>query len=273
MSGLAAYRAGGVFRRMSETPTPKRLSEAEAFGQALKRLRKRAAGGEGITQDHAAELAGVQTGSWRRYEWGERDLSLGRWTELAEAIGFTQRDLMLERARLLGEEPPAREAEVVSFSRRPQAEPGLLPIRGRVQAGAWLEVDDFSQVEPQRYPAARDPRFPTADQWLELVVGDSMNLAGILDGDLVHCVDATDIGYSPKTGDIVKVERLRADGALREVSIKEVEIVPDGARLWPRSTNARFREPLELTEGARDGEDMEVRVAALVLASIRRFAA
>lgn len=269
---------------MSETPK-NRLSGAQAFGLALKRLRVRA----DLTQEQAAEKAGVATQSWRRYEWGERDLSLDKWMGLAEAIGFTGDDLQLERAAI-GDGPAlntarmssvldaARGGTMVSFPRafaNPTPELQFLTVRDRVQAGAWLAADDLAQDEPRTYPAVRDPRYPGARQWLSEVVGDSVNQLGIFSGDFVQIVDAIDIRYHPRTGDIVEVQRNRPSGE-RELTLKQVVVNDDKVELWPRSTNPRWSEPLEILVGADLGLDAEefgaeVRIRGLVLQSIRRF--
>jgi len=143
-------------------------------------------------------------------------------------------------------------------------------IRDRVQAGAWLAADDTDQGGPRKYPFARDPRFPHADQWLSEVVGDSVDKLGVFNGDLVHCVDVEGAGWALQSDALVEIERLRFNGAERELSIKQVEITPQGVLFWPRSSNPRWQEPLSLTEGA-EGEEIEVRVRGLVLKSIRIF--
>lgn len=150
-----------------------------------------------------------------------------------------------------------------------------LPVRGQVQAGAWLLIDDVT-AEPEYISAARDPRFPRAEQWLSRVRGDSMNNlnvngrpAGIYDGDLVHCVDAVAAEYQPRTGDIVEVERVRFQGQERELTLKQVEVTPNGILLWPRSTNPRWQEPLSYQEG--DADDVEVRIRGWVVSSLRQF--
>ncbi len=98
-----------------------------------------------------------------------------------------------------------------------------------------------------------------------------MNLEGINHGDFVHCVDAVDISYYPRHGDIVEVERLRNGGSERELTLKLIEMTPTGYVLRPRSTNPRFQEPLLLNQGLNaDEEEYEVRVRALVVTSMRR---
>lgn len=276
MSALAANRLRVAFGRMPEKPTPKRISEQAATGQALKRLRKRA----DMTQEQAAEKAGVVVQSWRRYEWGERELSLEKLAPLAAALGSSLDALLTERASILGLAAGATpEATILAWpgaERRGALDQpsvnSVLTIRDRIQAGAWLAADDVGQAEPRTWPAARDPRFAHAPQWLSEVVGDSVNLLRIYDGDLVHCIDTIAISYSPRTGDIVEVERLRSDGRERELTIKQVDVdEAGGVSLWPRSSNPRWQEPVRMAEGLAEGEEAEVRIRGLVISSIRRF--
>lgn len=242
------------------------------MARALKRLRKRA----DLTQDQAAEKADVVPQSWRRYEWGERDLPLDKWIRLAEAIGFTRDDLIAERDSIAGDAPPAILARPTVIAPRAFSNPEppsmvLLPVRDRAQAGAWLMADDYVQDWPRTYPSARDPRYSHADQWLTEVVGDSVNKLNIFSGDFAHCVDFEAIGRFPKTGDIVEVERLRAGERERELTIKQVEVSNAGLALWPRSTNPNWQEPLQIHDGVGENEDIHVRIRGLVIAVIRQF--
>ena len=257
---------------MPTSTTPKRIPDKKALGLALRKLRKRA----DLTQEQAAERADVVSTTWRRYELGQRDLSFDQLGELAQAIGFTREELLNEHAEITGAPSLAVHAPsvVASIAGAPAraAQAITLPVRDRVQAGAWLAADDSGQVPARFLSAVRDQRYPHAEQWLSEVVGDSVNQLFIFDGDLVHCVDAIGIGYTPKTGDLVEVERLRFDGQERELTLKQIEISADGAvQLWPRSTNPRWREPLALSDGLGVGEDVEIRIRGLVISAIRRF--
>lgn len=246
---------------------PKNLSSTRAalLGRALANLRGRA----GMSQPEAGDRANMTGQGWGKYE---RGLSPGIFNpdvqeRLVAALGATVDDLERERAALSG---ATRSATVHQLRAWPEAErPQSLPIRDRVQAGAWLMADDSSQLAPRRHPFARDPRFPHADQWLSEVFGDSVDRIGIFDGDLVHCVDFASAGVALRTDQIVEVERVRFGGQERELSIKQVELTPHGPLLWPRSHNPRWQTPLSMTEGAN--EDVEVRIRGLVIQSIRRF--
>lgn len=239
---------------------------AALLGRALANLRQRA----NLSQPDAGERAGMTGQAWGKYE---RGLAPGIFhpatqERLTAALGATPDDLERERLLVSG---GSRTATVHQLRAWPEASrPSTLPIRDRVQAGAWLQADDTDQAEPRRYPFARDPRFPHADQWLSEVFGDSVDRLGIFDGDLVLCVDFGQAGVALQTDQLVEVERIRFGGQLRELSIKQVELTPSGPILWPRSSNPRWQTPLSLEDGVEE-DDAIVRVRGLVLKSIRNF--
>lgn len=154
-----------------------------------------------------------------------------------------------------------------------QVVPAFLQVRYRVQAGYWLEADGDSQVPIDAVqPVAPDPRFAEYPQWLELVVGESANRK-IQDGQYAHVVDAIAMFYEPANGDWVVVERVRAGGLLRERTIKQVAIKPDGTvELWPRSTDPRYQSAVVLTDGTSEGEEIEVCIVGKVIGSYSPFA-
>lgn len=235
------------------------------LGRALALLRQRAQ----LSQEAAGERLGITGQGWAKYERGQAPSIHfpNRQAELTAALGVTTADLERERQILAG---GGRSATVTDIRNWIEPRSSELIIRDRVQAGAWLMADDTDQGEPRRLAFARDARFPHADQWLSEVVGDSVDRLGIFSGDLVHCVDVEDAGWAIQSGAIVEIERLRFDGAERELSIKQAEVTPTGVLFWPRSSNPRWQEPLTLTDGPDNGETI-VRVRGLVVQSIRRF--
>lgn len=265
---LSVAHKPATFQRaptMDSAPQSRPTSHALLLGRALASLRNRA----GLSQPEAGDKAGMSGQGWGKYE---RGLSPGIFNpdtqaRLVSAVGATIDDLERERAALSGTQ---RSATVHQLRAWPEAErPQTLPIRDRIQAGAWLMADDSSQTSPRRHAFSRDPRFPHADQWLSEVFGDSVDRLGIFDGDLVHCVDFESAGVALQNDQIVEVERVRFGGHERELSIKQVELTPHGPLFWPRSHNPRWQTPLSMTDGA--DEDVEVRIRGLILQSIRRF--
>lgn len=141
--------------------------------------------------------------------------------------------------------------------------PRLLPVRYRVQAGLWYEVDSASQSFLGEHPVAPDPRFDQHPQWLEEVVGDSINLK-ISEGAFAHVIDAISMGYAARAGDLVVVERRLRGGQIKERTIKQVAIGPGGeTELWPRSSNPKWNTPTLIANG--DEEEMEVEIVGLVV--------
>lgn len=246
--------------------------EMAALAKALRLLREEI----GLTQADAADAAGMTRQAWNNYENGSRQAILrsDKQHELARALGASRETLLLYRARQRPGQAARGPTDTVGISERSWAPTDiqLLPIRDAVRAGAWLAIDDMDQSPQRLSTTARDPRYPTADQWLAPVMGDSMNERGILDGDMVHIVDATAIGYYPRSGDVVEVERVRFQGSERELTLKEVEVAADGLLLWPRSTNPKWRDPIRLADGFCEGDDEAfVRIRGLMLQLIRRF--
>lgn len=96
-----------------------------------------------------------------------------------------------------------------------------------------------------------------------------MNARGIEPGHFVHIADFSATGVNLNTGMIVEVTRTRDDGALREITLKEVEVTAQGVKLWPRSTNPRWSDPVVLDDG-RSG-DVVVQVTGLLLMAMRRY--
>jgi hypothetical protein len=94
-------------------------------------------------------------------------------------------------------------------------------------------VDADEPPEQVALAVLPDPRFERFPQWLEKVVGDSADLK-IPNGHYAHVVDAIEMGYAPRAGDWVVVERRSDQGGKRERTIKQVELGPRGqVRLFP----------------------------------------
>jgi len=139
----------------------------------------------------------------------------------------------------------------------------------RAQAGAWLGIDAYATQDYGEGPIPGDPRVPPQYQWLEEVVGESINEL-IKPGSLIHVLDAVWLNYAPRQDDIVVVERIRHDGREIERSVKQVVMAPGGPEFWGRSTNPVWNVPLQLRSGAEGEEGVEVRIAGWVKHSINR---
>ena len=269
MHGLAYASAERLYPRMDSSRTGKPIEEREAIGRVLRQARVL----RGLSQDKAAESArnspdekGMSQQTWAQIEKGKRTIDVSEMEMLARAVGLDRETLEDEVAKLTGRRAGRRQAVT------PMHVSQDLPVLGRIQAGAWLMVDDgIVQTEPRRVPAAFDTRFPREAQYLREVAGDSVDQLRIYDGDLVHLVSIPAIGYVPITDDIVEVERSRFGGQEREITLKQVEATPDGFILWPRSSNPRWREAIDLRGSVPQDEEIQVSFCGLVLNSIRQF--
>lgn len=225
------------------------------------------------------EIIAAEIRDWMLATLDQQGMTAASWAKRAEVSPTTvQRAIkpgyafvtssktLSKLARAIGREPPNIKAR--------SAEPVLqrLPVRYRVQAGHWIEVDSAAQdfiAEPQ--PIMARPEYGHAEQWLELVVGDSIDLR-IPAGGFAHVVNAISAGREIKAGDLVVVERRRGGGLLCERTIKEVAFTARGKmELWPRSSNPKWSQPLLLNGDTKPGEDIEVEIVGLVIGSYSSF--
>ena len=145
---------------------------------------------------------------------------------------------------------------------------GLIPVAvaGKVEAGSFREVDEFSQAELDHIMVAPDDRFPRARQVAFDVAGDSMNdlkQRPIFPGDRVVGVAYEDVAHELplRDGMVVVVQRERDGGHFREWSVKQLELYENKTVFAPRSTNARHK-PIIIDKNfdADNGETVEVLV-------------
>lgn len=211
---------------------------------------------------------------WLKETAAERHLSFAAWAKLANAAPSTiQRAAkddynFVTSSRSLAKLAAAIGVATPTVTQQPaqSVRPAFLPIRYEVGAGVWRSVDD-----PQDFygsgPVLPDPAFNGFHQWLERVVTDSMDRDYPI-GTLLHVVDAIDIGYAPRTGDHVVIERRRDGGGVVERTVKEVIITPSKIEFWPRSNNPKWDGPISLADG-QDAEGCTVEIRGLVLGSYK----
>lgn len=163
----------------------------------------------------------------------------------------------------------ARALEINAVRRGPDVEGftpadlARLPIRGEVAAGRWLETPALLQlseitdfVEGLAIP-------PSQAEWTYglRVRGTSLNKLAV-ENDILVCLDAMS-GIEFAHRDLVIVERVRDQGALREVTAKRL-IRRDGRfHLMPESTDPMWQNEIEIGEDVPQ-DDAETRFIAKV---------
>lgn len=149
---------------------------------------------------------------------------------------------------------------------------GRVPYAGKVNAGAFLEVDEYfnqddgDHLVPEYVP--RHPAYPQLPQRAWHIGGDSMNEAGMTDGMWAIAApyaDYVDLIGELDNGSFVVVERLRHGGSQREVTVKEVQFARKGMRLIPRSTNKKHPEFFIPLDEEADNDTEQVRILDVVL--------
>lgn len=197
----------------------------------------------GFTQASLAERLGVEQPTVQRWEKGKREPSLGQLVELATV-------LRVEPSALLG-----------SMTAAPLG-PRLF-VKGEVAAGVWREALELPHDDWLEFTGRADVIAAPEHRFGLKVIGDSMDLV-YPPGTIVECV-STFAGADPEPGKRVVVVRTNYEGQI-EATVKE--LVESDGELWlvPRSRNPAHT-PICISEN--DPEIREVRIAAIVVASVR----
>jgi len=145
-------------------------------------------------------------------------------------------------------------------------EVGEIPVIGEVAAGLWMEVGDRPEEPLEMLPFV--PVMSPKATYALRVRGNSVDKIAP-DGSYVICADIGVTGAGIENDDLVIVERLQAQGSMREVTVKRVRLKKDGLVLLPESTDPRWK-PIEINSHNTSPEDVDVRVIAHVVWITRR---
>lgn len=147
----------------------------------------------------------------------------------------------------------------------PQVESGFVEVAGEAGVGIWLERSALQVRRAEFVPVPIMPsRWPHLKQVAHRVIGPSMNARRIEHGDYVVTVDYWGARSEPQNGDIVIVEREQENG-LVEVSLKELNLLPDSLELWPRSTDPEYQEPIVLPRAIGPDGFSKIKIIGLVI--------
>lgn len=220
------------------------------MGNKLKEIRS----SKKISQTKLAEQIGTSRGVIVKLENGERRLNETWLEKLSNVLGVT-------KAEILGEETQLPTGT------------NIMPVAGKVQAGAWQEATEIDPVEQEKVSVDLGPwreHELVSKMFLLRAVGDSMNQADIPDGTLLVCLKLSDFWRDIKSGERV-VAYCTDSAGLVEATVKEYRQDEDGT-IWlvPRSSNLTHRPfripPHEDDQSAHDLHHVEeISIHAVVL--------
>jgi transcriptional regulator with XRE-family HTH domain len=222
------------------------------------------------SQEALADLIGVSRATVNRLANDHSRLKRDRAEELAIHLGVTPDDLMLNRlpweART---SPPTNDAVKRGLPL------GSAIVVATVEAGAWREVDEFDQSDPEWVAVPPDDKYPDATQDVYNVAGDSMNALEphpITPGSRIVAVRYDEIASrSPlRDGLVVVVQRSRNGGHERELTVKQVAWFDDRIEFQPRSTNPKHK-PIVVEHDNWEDNGVQVAIVGLVRDIIHRL--
>jgi len=162
--------------------------------------------------------------------------------------------------------PNVRAAQVLG------SESMWIHIEREIGLGLWFEqglpqLEDLGTIE-----APHDIQFPDAKPIAYAFKGDSMVKGGILNGDIVICVQAP-ANYEAIEGQSVIIERSRA--GLIELSARVVSKLPDRTEYRVCSDNSSYKPVVvhhsKKNKGGNGSENETVRVVAIIRRTTRIF--
>lgn len=203
----------------------------------------------------AAKRLGVSASTYRAHENGQNDFSEEQAEHYAKAFHTTAVHLIFGNRVDLQRGP-----DVDGFGAEPSAK---LPIRGEVAAGRWLETAPFlDDLEVTEFVDGLYVR-PSMAKWTYclLVRGTSINRIAP-DGSYLVCLDIGS-GIEIHERDVVIVERVRDDGALREVTAKRLVRRNGVLALMPESDDEMWQTVIEIHDDPYQ-MNAEIRIVAKV---------
>ena len=241
---------------------PRTIVNAE-LGALVREARKAA----GITQVELARMTGMTQQGIQSIEAGEVERPK-KLHEIAAAIGKEIGHFLINSGGDVSKmDSLAHDAEHLELGMT-SSQPLTVPVVGELQAGAWMEADQWDVAKYQ--PVFVEPeRFETLNHAAWKVNGSSMDLVGIADGAFAVTVPYKAVRIAPQKGDAVVVER-RRNGTF-ERTCKEVgRQTPAGLELIPRSSDPRHKAIIIPPQGP-DEDGAEVEIIGLVVGSYKRF--
>lgn len=190
-------------------------------------------------QTALGERLGVSQSTVSKWKRGKQEPEVGQYQKLIQvaqemvAMGGEHAEAIGE---LLGGKEISKNAKVPERGGTPLKE---LPVAGVVEAGAFREVEMFAGTSERSIPVPRHEDFPKAQQMAYEIKGDSMDLAGLVEGYYVSAVDYidfVDVKGEPPNGTMVVVERCDG-GHLYEMTVKELHRAGRTYELRPKSSN------------------------------------
>lgn len=142
-----------------------------------------------------------------------------------------------------------------------------LRLVGDIAAGVWREVSESQDMDYSRVPVAPVNDYPTEAQYALKIAGNSLDRIA-KDGAIIHCVDVGMAGLTPREGDLVCVERIRA--GLREMTVKRIRKGNGALELWPESYDPTHQEKLAYKPPRGEGEVIIKAIVIGVFQSIPR---
>jgi SOS-response transcriptional repressor LexA len=208
----------------------------------------------------AAERLGVSASTYRAHENGQNDFNDEQAQHYARTFRVSPAYLMFGTIDDASRHPDAEGFDHTKTMR--------IPVRGEVAAGQWLETVPFlDDLEIDDWlDGLAVPEGMKQFTYALKVKGPSINRLAP-DGTYLVCLDITS-GVEIHHRDVVIVEKIRDQGALREVTAKRLLQRGDELVLMPESDDPAWQKEIVLKDDPYQ-MDAEIRIVAKVKHVVR----
>jgi hypothetical protein len=135
-----------------------------------------------------------------------------------------------------------------------------VPIRYKVQAGVWEEIDEMANEPYGLAPFIPDPNYPIIEQWAEQIIGDSVNKI-FPDGSLIHVRQFYNTLEGWPIDKLVVVQHYK-NGMYRR-TVKRLKLIDGKPALIGESTNEKWNKPIIFDEAQSEFESAEINAVVI----------
>lgn len=200
---------------------------------------------KGLTQTELAQKAGVNQGTYSRWEKGELEPSPGNILRLAQCL-----DVSVEQLLAPDDSTPGIKVRVI----------------GELAAGSFKEAVEWDYGDQFDMPVILPKELSGLPLQGFVVKGPSMNKV-YPEGSVVFAAPVHALPGHPRTDDYVVVMRRDKYGMI-EATLKQYEVDADGKQwLWPRSNDPMHQAPVDYL-GPKDGDVEQVHITGVVMAAL-----
>jgi len=205
---------------------------------------------KGITQNALANMIDTKSGYLSELLANKKRWNTDKIEDVLEALNVEMSDIL-----------PKKENLEVKY----------IKVIAAVQAGVWKEAVQWHEDDCYTAKIALPNDYAKKNYFGLLVEGDSMDKE-FGPGSILTVCPVYEYDDEVKSGHFVIVQRTM--NGITEATAKQLEIIDGHAKLWPRSNNPKYQEPIEITWPYEDPQECgleTVEITGIVVSATKVY--